>query len=138
MGIIAHCLDALLSNWSHDILSPTVDTGGIRGIFMTARPVLHAQSDTALTMWNTKPKHAVYSVSSWLGYTMLPVVPLTGSHTFEWCMCLQCMSGHSRISAMSCLMVCLLRLAPCRLHAQYSWSHHVPDANRATSVAVFQ
>ena len=65
IGTMARSLVALLSRLSQEILSPTVDTGGTLGIFITALPVLHAQSDTARTIWKTK--QAVYSASSVLG-----------------------------------------------------------------------
>ena len=50
IGTMAHSLVALLSILNQEILSPTVVTGGALGIFITAFPVLQAQSDAARTM----------------------------------------------------------------------------------------
>ena len=65
IGTMAHSLVVLLSNLSQEILSPTVDTGGALGIFITACPILQAHSDAARTMW--KIRQAVYSASSRFG-----------------------------------------------------------------------
>ena len=134
-GAMAHSLIARGSMVSQCSLRPWQLMAGIRGTWSVARPMRTAHQLAATAIANASG--AVYSASSWDGYTRFPFTT-DGSHSLGSWTWWQSKTGQSLISGRLCLKHWLLALAPMKQHEAYRLSHQRPVAIMACSCGRYQ
>ena len=118
-GAIAWALMQLASIWSQCSRLPVHWIAGMRGTWRRAIPMRAAHHDAATAM--LKASGAVYSASSWLGYTRTPLTTV-GVHSLGSCVWWQSNTGQASISSRLCLNLWDLARTPPKTHAEYKRS----------------